>query len=219
MFQKFLIMTTKELIKEETKNSRIKEVQGARAAQGFTATAAHAATLESLGRGDNKPRRLYAAACAEAYAKAGAIWERVQPELQRGIFLRCLKKTSNAVTTDAETRTKLQRVMSSELVQAKTRGFRAICTVTNGELVRTTATTLAGFRSAALNARTLIDKLEELESQRVQRVQRITELRAFINTVRELPQPVVDTLLQYPQMQMPCGQFNINAEAVRRLRK
>lgn len=108
---------------------------------------------------------------------------------------------------------------SAELVHAKTRGFREICTVANGELVRTTATTLAGFRSAALNARTLIDKLEELESQRVQRVQRITELRAFINTVRELPQPVVDTLLQYPQMQMPCGQFKINAEAVRRLRK
>lgn len=212
-------MTTKELIKEETKNSRIKEVQGTRVAQGFTATAAHAATLESLGRGDNKPRKLYAAACAEAYAKAGEIWERVQPELQRGIFLHCLKKTTRAATTDAETRAKLQRVMSSELVQAKTRGFRAICTVTNGELVRTTATTLAGFRSAALNARTLIDKLEELESQRVQRVQRITELRAFINTVRELPQPVVDTLLQYPQMQMPCGRFCINAEAVRRLRK
>lgn len=212
-------MTTKVLVKEETKNSRVKEVQGARAAQGFTATAAHAATMEYLGRGDNKPRRLYAAACAEAYAKAGEIWERVQPELQRGIFLRCLKKTANAATTDAETRAKLQRVMSSELVQTKTRGFRAICTVTNGELVRTTATTLAGFRSAALNARTLIDKLEELESQRVQRVQRITELRAFINAVRELPQPVADTLLQYPQMQMPCGHFQINAEAVRRLRK
>lgn len=212
-------MTTKVLVKEETKNSRVKEVQGARAAQGFAATAAHAATMENLGRGDNKPRRLYAAACAEAYAKAGEIWERVQPELQRGIFLRCLKKTANAATTDAETRAKLQRVMSSELVQTKTRGFRAICTVTNGELVRTTATTLAGFRSAALNARTLLDKLEELESQRVQRVQRITELRAFINTVRELPQPVAETLLQYPQMQMPCGRFNINAEAVRRLRK
>lgn len=212
-------MTTKGLVKEETSAARIKEIQGARAAQGFTATAAHAATLESLGRGDNKPRRLYAAACAEAYAKAGEIWERVQPELQRGIFLHCLKKTTNAATTDAETRAKLQRVMSSELVQAKTRGFRAICTVTNGELVRTTATTLAGFRSAALNARTLIDKLEELESQRVQRVQHITELRVFINTVRELPQPVADTLLQYPQMQMPCGRFNINAEAVRRLRK
>lgn len=109
--------------------------------------------------------------------------------------------------------------MSSELVQAGTRGFRVICTVANGELVRTTATTLAGFRSAALNARTLIDKLEELESQRVQRVQRITELRAFINAVRELPQPVAETLLQYPQMEMPCGQFKINAEAVRRLRK
>ena len=55
--------------------------------------------------------------------------------------------------------------------------------------------------------------------ERVQRVQRITELRAFINAVRELPQPVADTLLQYPQMEMPCGQFKINAEAVRRLRK
>lgn len=212
-------MTTKELVKEETRNSRVKEVQGARVAQGFTATAAHAATLESLGRGDNKPRKLYAAACAAAYAKAGEIWERVQPELQRAIFMHALKKTANAATTDAETRAKLHRVMSSELVQAKTRGFRSICTVINGELVRTTATTLAGFRSAALNARTLIDKLEELESQRVQRVQRITELRAFINAVRELPQPVADTLLQYPQMEMPCGLFKINAEAVRRLRK
>lgn len=210
-------MTTNDLIKEEARNSRVKEVQGARVAQGFTTTAAHAATMESLGRGDNKPRRLYAAACAEAYAKAGAIWERVQPELQREIFLHCLKKTANA--TDAETREKLQRVMSSELVQRETRGFRAVCTVANGELVKTTANTLAGFRSAALNARTLIDKLEELETQRVQRVQRITELRAFINAVRELPQPVVDTLLQYPQMEMPCGQFKINAEAVRRLRK
>lgn len=210
-------MTAKELIKEETRNSRVKEVQGARAAQGFTATAAHAATMENLGRGDNKPRRLYAAACAEAYAKAGAIWERVQPELQRGIFLHCLKKTANA--TDTETREKLQRVMSSELVQRETRGFRSICTVVNGELVKTTANTLAGFRSAALNARTLIDKLEELETQRAQRVQRITELRAFINAVRELPQPVVDTLMQYPQMEMPCGKFKINAEAVRRLRK
>lgn len=212
-------MTTKELIKEETKNSRVKEVQGARVAQGFTATAAHAATMENLGRGDNKPRRLYAAACAEAYAKAGAIWERVQPEIQREIFLHCLKKTANAVTMDAETREKLQRVMSSELVQRETRGFRAICTVTSGELVKTTANTLAGFRSAALNARTLIDKLEELETLRAQRVQRITELRAFINAVRELPQPVVDTLLQYPQMEMPCGQFKINAEAIHRLRK
>lgn len=212
-------MTTKDLVKAETSAARIKEVQGARAAQGFTTTVAHAATLENLGRGDNKPRRLYAAACAEAYAKAGKIWERVQPELQRAIFVRCLKKTANAATTDAETRAKLHRVMSSELVQAKTRGFRSICTVMNGELVRTTANTLAGFRSAALNARTLIDKLEELESQRVQRVQRITELRAFINTVRELPQPVADTLLQYPQMEMPCGNFKINAEAVRRLRK
>ena len=210
-------MTTKELIKEETKNSRVKEVQGARVAQGFTATAAHAATMENLGRGDNKPRRLYAAACAEAYAKAGAIWERVQPELQRGIFLHCLKKTANA--TDTETREKIQRVMSSELVQRETRGFRAVCTVANGELVKTTANTLAGFRSAALNARTLVDKLEEIEMQRVHRVQRITELRAFINAVRELPQPVADTLLQYPQMEMPCGQFKINAEAVRRLRK
>lgn len=211
-------MTTKELVKQETSAARVKEVQGARAAQGFTATAAHAATMENLGRGDNKPRRLYAAACAEAYAKAGEIWERVQPELQRAIFMHALKKTANVATTDAETRAKLRRVMSSELVQTKTRGFRAICTVANGELVRTTATTLAGFRSAALNARTLIDKLEEMESQRVQRVQRITELRAFISTVRDLPQPVVDTLLQYPQMQMPCGQFKINAEAVRRLR-
>lgn len=210
-------MTTKELVKEETSTARVKEVQGARVAQGFTATAAHAATMENLGRGDNKPRRLYAAACAEAYAKAGAIWERVQPELQRGIFLHCLKKTANA--TDTETREKIQRVMSSELVQRETRGFRAVCTVANGELVKTTANTLAGFRSAALNARTLIDKLEERETQRVQRVQRITELRAFINAVRELPQPVADTLLQYPQMEMPCGQFKINAEAVRRLRK
>lgn len=212
-------MTTKELIKEETRNSRVKDVQGARAAQDFNNQTAHAATMESLGRGDNKPRRLYAAACAEAYAKAGEIWERVQPELQRAIFVRCLKKTANAATTDAETRAKLHRVMSSELVQAKTRGFRSICTVMNGELVRTTANTLAGFRSAALNARTLIDKLEELESQRVQRVQRITELRTFINAVRELPQPVAETLLQYPQMEMPCGNFKINAEAVRRLRK
>lgn len=214
-------MTTKELVKEETSAARIKEVQGTRVAQGFTATAAHAATLESLGRGDNKPRGLYAAACAEAYAKAGKIWERVQPELQRGIFLHCLKKTANAVTTDAETRTKLQRVMSSKLVQRETRGFRAICTVNKerGELVRTKANTLAGFRSAALNARTLIDKLEELEAQRETRVQRITEIRAFINAVRELPQPVVDTLLQYPQMEMPCGNFKINAEVIRRLRK
>lgn len=212
-------MTTKELIKEETRNSRVKDVQGARVAQGFTTTAAHAAILESLGRGDNKPRRLYAAACAEAYAKAGEIWERVQPELQREIFLHCLKKTANAATMDTETREKIQRVMSSELVQRETRGFRAICTVRNGELVRTTANTLAGFRSAALNARTLVYKLEEIEGQRVQRVQRITELRAFINAVRELPQPVADTLLQYPQMQMPCGQFKINAEAIRRLRK
>lgn len=210
-------MTTKELVKEETSTARVKEVQGARVAQGFTATAAHAATMENLGRGDNKPRRLYAAACAEAYAKAGAIWERVQPELQRGIFLHCLKKTANA--TDTETREKIQRVMSSELVQRETRGFRAVCTVANGELVKTTANTLAGFRSAALNARTLVDKLEEIEMQRVHRVQRITELRAFINAVRELPQPVADTLLQYPQMEMPCGQFKINAEAVRRLRK
>lgn len=218
MFSKKIFkMTTKELIKEETRNSRVKEVQGARVAQGFTATAAHAATLENLGRGDNKPRRLYAAACAEAYTKAGAIWERVQPELQRGIFLHCLKKTANAA--DTETREKIQRVMSSELVQRETRGFRAVCTVANGELVKTTANTLAGFRSAALNARTLIDKLEELETQRVQRVQRITELRAFINAVRELPQPVADTLLQYPQMEMPCGQFKINAEAIHRLRK
>lgn len=214
-------MTIKELIKEETKNSRIKEFQGARAAQGFTAMAAHAATLESLGRGDNKPRRLYAAACAEAYAKAGEIWERVQPELQRGIFLHCLNKTANAVTTDAETREKLQRVMSSELVQRETRGFRAICTVNKerGELVRTKANTLAGYRSAFLNARTLIDKLEELEAQRETRVQRITEIRALINAVRELPQPVADTLLQYPQMEMPCGNFKINAEIIRRLRK
>lgn len=212
-------MTTKELVREETRNSRVKEVQGARVAQGFTATAAHAATMESLGRGDNKPRRLYAAACAEAYAKAGAIWERVQPELQREIFLHCLKKTANAATTDTEIREKIQRVMSSELVQRETRGFRAVCTVANGELVKTTANTLAGFRSAALNARTLIDKLEEIEAQRVQRVQHITELRAFINAVRELPQPVADTLLQYPQMEMPYGQFRINAEAVRRLRK
>lgn len=210
-------MTIKELVKEETSTARVKEVQGARVAQGFTATAAHAATLENLGRGDNKPRKLYAAACAEAYAKAGEIWERVQPELQRGIFLHCLKKTANA--TDTETCEKIQRVMSSELVQRETRGFRAVCTVANGELVRTTATTLAGFRSAALNARTLIDKLEELESQRVQRVQRITELRALINAVRDLPQPVADTLLQYPQMEMPCGNFKINAEVIRRLRK
>lgn len=210
-------MKTKELVKEETSTARVKEVQGARVVQGFTATAAHAATMENLGRGDNKPRRLYAAACAEAYAKAGAIWERVQPELQRGIFLHCLKKTANA--TDTETREKIQRVMSSELVQRETRGFRAVCTVANGELVKTTANTLAGFRSAALNARTLVDKLEEIEMQRVHRVQRITELRAFINAVRELPQPVADTLLQYPQMGMPCGQFKINAEAVRRLRK
>lgn len=217
MFSKILVMKTNKLTAVETSTARIKEVQGARAAQGFASQTANAAIMENLGRGDNKPRKLYAAACAEAYAKAGEIWERVQPELQRGIFLHCLKKTANA--TDTETREKIQRVMSSELVQAKTRGFRAICTVTNGELVRTTASTLAGFRSAALNARTLIDKLEELESQRVQRVQRITDLRAFINTVRELPQPVADTLLQYPQMEMPCGQFKINAEAVRRLRK
>lgn len=212
-------MTTKELIKQETSAARVKEVQGARAAQGFTATAAHAATMENLGRGDNKPRRLYAAACAEAYAKAGEIWERVQPELQRAIFMHALKKTANAATTDVETRAKLQRVMSSELVQRETRGFRAICTATNGKLVRTKANTLAGFRSAALNARTLIDKLEELEAQRETRVQRITEIRAFINAVRELPQPVVDTLLQYPQMEMPCGNFKINAEVIRRLRK
>lgn len=214
-------MTTKELVKEETSTARVKEVQGARVAQGFTATAAHAATLENLGRGDNKPRKLYADACAEAYAKAGAIWERVQPEIQHAIFMHALKKTVNAATTDAETRTKLQRVMSSELVQRETRGFREICTVNKerGELVRTKANTLAGFRSAALNARTLVDKLEEIEMQRVHRVQRITEIRAFINAVRELPQPVADTLLQYPQMEMPCGQFKINAEAVRRLRK
>lgn len=212
-------MTTKELVKEETKNSRIKEVQGARAAQGFTATAAHAATLESLGRGDNKPRQLYANACAAAYTMAGKMWLRVQPELQHGIFLHCLKKTANAATTDAETRAKLQRVISSELVQRETRGFRAICKEVDGELTRTAAHTLADFRSSALNARTLIDKLEKLEAQRVERVQRITELRAFINTVRELPQPVAETLLQYPQMEMPCGQFKINAEAVRRLRK
>lgn len=214
-------MKINKLATVETSTARIKEVQGARVAQGFNDKTAHAAIMESLGRGDNKPRRLYAAACAEAYAKAGEIWERVQPELQRGIFLRCLKKTANAATTDAETRAKLQRVMDSELVQNETRGFRAICTVNKerGELVRTTANTLAGFRSAALNARTLIDKLEEIEAQRVQRVQRITEIRAFINAVRELPQPVADTLLQYPQMQMPCGKFQINAEAVRRLRK
>lgn len=213
------MMTTNKLTAVETSTARIKEVQGARAAQGFNNQTAHAAIMESLGRGDNKPRRLYAAACAEAYTKAGEIWERVQPELQRRIFLYCLKKTANAATTDTETREKIQRVMSSELVQRETRGFRAICTVRNGELVRTTANTLAGFRSASLNARTLVDKLEEIEGQRVQRVQRITELRAFINAVRELPQPVADTLLQYPQMQMPCGQFQINAEAIRRLRK
>lgn len=72
---------------------------------------------------------------------------------EKRIFMHCLKKTANAATTDAETREKIQRVMSSELVQ---------------------------------------------------RVQRITDLRAFINAVRELPQPVADTLLQYPQMEMPC---------------
>ena len=214
-------MKTNKLTAVETSTARIKEVQGARAAQGFTSQTAHAAIMENLGRGDNKPRRLYAAACADAYAKAGEIWERVQPEIQRAIFIHALKKTANAVTTDAETREKLQRVMSSELVQRETRGFRTICTVNKerGELVRTKANTLAGFRSAALNARTLIDKLEEIEGQRVQRVQRITELRVFVNTVRELPQPVADTLLQYPQMEMPCGNFRINAEAVRRLRK
>lgn len=212
-------MTTKELVKEETRNSRVKEVQGAHVAQGFTTTAAHAATMENLGRGDNKPRKLYANACAEAYAKAGAIWERVQPELQRAIFIHALKKTANAATTDAETREKLQRVMSSELIQRETRGFRAVCKEVNGELTRTAAHTLSDFRSSALNARTLIDKLEKLEMQRVQRVQRITELRAFINAVRGLPQPVADTLLQYPQMEMPCGQFKINAEAIHRLRK
>lgn len=214
-------MKTNKLTAVETSTTRIKEVQGTRVAQGFNNQTVHAAIMESLGRKDNKPRGLYAAACAEAYAKAGKIWERVQPELQRGIFLHCLKKTANAVTTDAETRTKLQRVISSELVQRETRGFRVICTVNKerGELVRTKANTLAGFRSAALNARTLIDKLEELEEQRVQRVQRITEIRAFINAVRELPQPVADTLLQYPQMEMPCGNFKINAEVIRRLRK
>ena len=109
--------------------------------------------------------------------------------------------------------------MSSELVQRETRGFRTVCKEVNEELTRTAAHTLADFRSSALNARTLIDKLEKLEMQRVQRVQRITELRAFINAVRELPQPVADTLLQYPQMEMPCGQFKINAEAILRLRK
>lgn len=214
-------MKTNKLTAVETSTARIKEVQGTRVAQGFNNQTAHAAIMESLGRGDNKPRRLYAAACAEAYVKAGAIWERVQPELQRGIFLHCLKQTANAATTDAETREKIQRVMSSELVQRETRGFREICTVNKerGELVRTKANTLAGFRSAALNARTLIDKLEDLEAQRETRVQRITEIRAFINAVRELPQPVADTLLQYPQMEMPCGNFKINAEAVRRLRK
>ena len=212
-------MSTNKLTAVETSTARIKEVQGSRAAQGFNNQTANAAIMESFGRGDNKPRKLYAAACAEAYAKAGAIWERVQPELQRGIFLHCLKKTANAATTDAETRAKLQRVMSSELVQRETRGFRAICTVRNGELARTTANTLVGFRSAALNARTLIDKLEELESRRETRVQRITEIRVLINAVRELPQPVVDTLLQYPQMEMPCGNFKINAEVIRRLRK
>lgn len=211
-------MKTNKLTAVETSTARIKEVQGSRAAQSFNNQTANAAIMESLGRGDNKPRRLYAAACAEAYAKAGAIWERVQPELQRGIFLHCLKKTANAAM-DAETRAKLLRVMSSELVQRETRGFRVICTATNGELVRTAATTLAGFRSAALNARTLIDKLEELEAQRETRVQRITEIRALINAVRELPQPVAEMLLQYPQMEMPCGNFKINAEVIRRLRK
>lgn len=214
-------MKTNKLTAVETSTARIKEVQGSRAAQGFNNQTAHAAIMESLGRGDNKPRSLYASACAEAYAKAGKIWGRVQPELQRGIFLYCLKKTANAVTTDAETRDKLQRVMSSELVQRETRGFREVCTVNKerGELVRTKANTLAGFRSSALNARTLIDKLEELEAQRVQRVQHITELRAFVKAVRELPQPVAEMLLQYPQMEMPCGNFKINAEAIRRLRK
>lgn len=214
-------MKTNKLTSVETSATRIKEVQGSRAAQGFNNQTANAAIMESFGRGDNKPRRLYAAACADAYAKAGEIWERVQPELQRKIFFRCLKKTANAVTTDAETRDKLQRVMSSDLVQRETRGFRAICTVNKerGELVRTKANTLAGFRSAALNARTLIDKLEDLEKQRETRVQRITEIRALINAVRELPQPVADTLLQYPQMEMPCGNFKVNAEIIRRLRK
>lgn len=213
-------MDTKKIINAETSAGRIKEVQGARAAQGSKSQMVHSAVMESLGRGDNNPRRLYAAACAAAYAKAGEIWERVQPGLQHAVFMHALKKTARASTTDAETRAKLQRVMSSELVQAETRGFRAVCTVDKGrgEIVRTPANTLAGFRSAALNARTLIDNLEELESQRVQRVQRITELRALINAVRELPQPVVDTLLQYPQMEMPCGNFRINAGAIRRLR-
>ena len=212
-------MMTNKLTAVETSTARIKEVQGTRTAQGFNNQAAHAAIMESLGRKDNKPRSLYANACAEVYAKAGKIWERVQPEIQHAIFMHALKKTVNAATTDAETRTKLQRVMSSGLVQRETRGFRAICKEVNGELTRTAAHTLSDFRSSVLNARTLTDKLEKLEAQRVQRVQRITEIRAFINAVQELPQPVADTLLQYPQMEMPCGNFKINAEAVRRLRK